>query len=134
MEKIEPMQKSVMIIDDEIAYADATGNLLESRGFAVHIAHNAGEALKLLESVTPDLILVDVMMPQVDGLTLIRKIKSDPALLRTPFVVISALGMPEDRSSAWTAGADAFLAKPFRYKDLMDVIDYVMPSGAGDHD
>lgn len=132
MEKQAQDQKSVMIIDDEKAYADATGNLLEASGFAVHIAHDAAEAMELLESVTPDLLLVDVMMPEVDGLTLIRKIKSDPALLRTPFVVISALGMAQDRSSAWTAGADAFLAKPFRYQELMDVIDYVMPSSSGD--
>jgi CheY-like chemotaxis protein len=118
--------KTVMIIDDEEAYAKATAKLLQSRGFSIQIAHSAGEAIKQLESITPDLLLIDVMMPEVDGLTLMRKIKSDPKLLRTPFVVVSALGMPADRAMAWVSGADAFLEKPYRYDELMDVIHLVM--------
>jgi CheY-like chemotaxis protein len=72
------------------------------------------------------LILLDVMMPEMDGLDVVRRIRADAALARTPVVVISALAGPEERKAAIDAGADAFLGKPFTIEELTRAIgDFV---------
>jgi len=72
----------------------------------------------LLESVTPNLVLLDIMMPEIDGLTVIRRIRSRPDWVDIPVIVVSAKVLTEDRSAALNAGADAFLPKPFSAHEL----------------
>ena len=92
--------------------------MLESYGFVTHVAYNAVDALSLLESVTPNLVLLDIMMPEIDGLTVIRRIRSRPDWVDLPVIVVSAKVLTEDRSAALNAGADAFLPKPFSAHEL----------------
>ena len=112
------------------AYSAATAKILERNGFIVFKAVSAAEAVKLLDAVSPDLILLDVMMPEMDGITLLRELASNPKWLGMPLVIVSAKVSPADRSTAWMAGADAFLAKPFTSPELLDVIEYVLPDPA----
>ncbi len=123
----DKIQRSVLVVDDEQAYSTATGKILERNGFIVFKAASAAEALKLLDAVSPDLMLLDVMMSEKDGITLVRELASNPKWLGTPLVIVSAKVAPADISTAWMAGADAFLGKPFTSQELLDVVEYVLP-------
>lgn len=120
-------QPNILIVDDEEAYCEVVGELLEANGFQVHIAHDAGDALFRLKQVTPDLILMDIMMPEVDGLTLIGRLRLSQDWARIPIIVISAKAMPEDRTAALGAGANSFLPKPFTAQKLRSAIDEYIP-------
>ena len=113
----------VMVIDDEPDFCTVVSELLGIADVRVSKAHNAGEAISLLEQATPDLILTDVMMPGMDGLDFVRHVRADPDLRTIPTIVVSARVRPEDREAARLAGADGFLAKPFTWRQLLRTID-----------
>jgi CheY-like chemotaxis protein len=114
---------SVMVIDDEPDFCTVVSELLGIADVRVSKAHNAGEAISLLEQATPDLILTDIMMPGMDGLDFVRHVRADPDLRTIPTIVVSARVHPEDREAARLAGADGFLAKPFTWRQLLSTID-----------
>jgi CheY-like chemotaxis protein len=109
---------TILVIDDEPALRSVLCTMLEVFGFSVVEAGSATLALTLLEEIKPDLILTDVMMPDMDGLTLIRKLKAEPTWSEIPALVISAKTTQDDRMAAELAGASGFLAKPFSAADL----------------
>jgi two-component system response regulator TrcR len=111
-------RRRVLIVDDEIAFAAVMREVLDAFGLDVSVAHNARDALRRIQQAAPDLMLIDVMMPEVDGLSLIRRIQKEPALLQIPIVVISARSGMGDRNEAMFAGADGFLGKPFTSEEL----------------
>jgi two-component system sensor histidine kinase ChiS len=102
------------------------GITLKLHGYAVYRAHNVSQAYRYLEETKPDLIVADIMMPGVDGLTMIRQIKTKPELSDIPTVVLSALATEQDKAAALQAGATAFLAKPFTASELQDVIEPII--------
>jgi CheY-like chemotaxis protein len=114
----------ILVVDDERAYRDAIADVLRSQGHTVHVAESAAEALKVLDLTTPELIMLDVMMPEVDGLTLLRHLASDPRFLAVPLIMASAKAMPADRFSAWERGASAYLAKPFTFEEVTSLVEY----------
>jgi len=118
----EAFRASVLVIDDEPAFCFAISEILRLAGFEVRLAHNAREALAALDEEVPDLILTDVMMPDVDGLTFLRKLRARPACASVPTIAVSAKAAPADFEAAREAGADAYLAKPFSTKDLQNAI------------
>jgi two-component system cell cycle response regulator len=107
-----------LIVDDETDYGRAMQDALTAYGFEVHLAHSATEALHMMRALTPDVILLDIMMPEVDGLMLLRMLRTDPARAHIPVVVISARVAEEDRQEAIAAGANLFLEKPFTSQQL----------------
>lgn len=111
-------KSAILVVDDEVTYCDVVADILESYGFGTHIAYSAGGALALLESIKPDLVILDVMMPEVDGLTMLRQLRSHSEWTDIPVIVASAKVLPEDISAAFDAGADVFLPKPFTAKEL----------------
>jgi CheY-like chemotaxis protein len=116
----------ILIVDDEKEYAKATSKALEHYGYPAYVAYGAVEAMSLLKEITPRIILIDVMMPEVDGLTLLRHIGSKPEFLHTRLVVVSANGLAKNQAAAWLAGADAFLGKPFTVNQLHEIIQHVL--------
>jgi CheY-like chemotaxis protein len=78
--------------------------------------------MTILKEVTPELILTDIMMPDVDGLSLLRQVRSDPALAKIPAVVLTARCEPEQLRAALEAGADGYLKKPFSAQELHEVV------------
>jgi two-component system CheB/CheR fusion protein len=100
----------VLVVDDEDAYLTVMQDILSSYGMRVSIARNASEALRLMDREPPMLFLIDVMMPGVDGLNLVRWIRSRPRWAKTPIVVASARAMPDERKAA--------LANQVRLPDL----------------
>ena len=112
----------IVVVDDEPDFCTVVGELLKSQNLVVHAANSALEGLSLIELVRPDLVLTDVMMPQVDGLELIRRLRADPVLGCVPTIVVSALVKQEEKEAALRAGADAFIPKPFSVQQLRAAI------------
>lgn len=117
------MPPSILVVDDEPDFCSAIHDILEAAGYHVHQAATATEALALLDRLVPDLILSDVMMPAMDGLTFLREVRARPGGSRIKAVVVSAKGMPEDIEAARLAGADGYLVKPFSAHELRDTVD-----------
>ena len=117
---------TVLVVDDDSSYCTIIRELLVRNGYRVRLANGAEQAFDLLQSERPDLILADLMMPEIDGLTFIRQLRATPAQARIPTIVVSALVLAKERVAAAQAGADAFVAKPFSINQLRAVINTVM--------
>lgn len=113
---------SVLIVDDEKAYCDVVEELLRSFGMHAHVARNVEQALALLEQEEMDLILLDVMMPHVDGVTFLRWVRAHSYWKTLPVLVVSAKATERDRLWAHEVGADGFLVKPFTYQELREAL------------
>ena len=118
--------RTILIVDDERPFCNATAEILGNHGYHTYAAHNADDALAILEEITPDLIIVDLRMPKVDGISLLRSLSPKPDLLHTPFIMISGNAMDSDWGEAWRAGAEAFLSKPFEIDELLNMIDHIL--------
>jgi DNA-binding response OmpR family regulator len=115
-------------VDDERKYCDIVAKFLRSQGYEVRTAYDVGDALFRLKAELPDLILLDVMMPEVDGITFLGKLRSNPEWARIPVVIVSAKTLPEDRSLAINVGADHFLPKPFSAQQLRMIVGDILPA------
>ena len=109
-----------MVVDDEQAYTDVMVMVLQEYGFEPHPANSAQQAWSLLETVMPDLLLLDVMMPEVDGITFLNDLRGNGKLKEIPVLVITAY--PETREQALNAGASGVLTKPFSAQELRESI------------
>lgn len=119
----------VLLIDDERAYAEVIRDALKSYGIDVRLAHNAMEALEVYQEQVPDLILLDVMMPEIDGLTLLKWLREHSEKDKVPIHVVSAKAQEKDRDAALKAGADGFMAKPFTIEELKGLIARTFSNG-----
>lgn len=119
----------ILLVDDERAYANVIKEALERIGVRVHLAHDAMEALNLYSEVSPDLILLDVMMPDMDGLSLLRWLREHSEKEKIPIHIVSAKAQQADRDAAISAGANGFLAKPFTVEELRQVIGQYIEIG-----
>jgi CheY-like chemotaxis protein len=115
-----------LIIDDDESLHTLLGYHLADQGFAVHHAHGATEGLRLVREIVPDLVLLDIIMPQVDGWTVLRKLKQDPALRAIPVIVLS---VSDQRDLGFMLGAADVLAKPLEPAEIKRVIDRHCGSG-----
>jgi CheY-like chemotaxis protein len=105
------MKEKVLIVDDTEFYQKAYKNKLLSAGYITSVANNGVEALKALTTDKPDLILLDLMMPVMDGFKVLQTVKANPNLQNIPIIVFSAKGASEEISKALQAGANDFLVK-----------------------
>lgn len=105
------MMEKVLIVDDTEFYQKAYQNKLLSVGYITSVANNGVEALKALTTDKPDLILLDLMMPIMDGFKVLQTVKANPNLQNIPVIVFSAKGASEEISKALQAGASDFLVK-----------------------
>lgn len=111
-------RKSILVVDDDHSFSRGMYSLLESLDLDVFIAHNGQEALDLLESINPDVILVDMILPDVSGLSLLRRLRASGSHRGLPIFVTSGLTMSGDRNEALVAGANGFIPKPFSITEL----------------
>ncbi len=109
----------VLVVDDEELNRKLLRELLTSRGFRVEEAADGEEALRKVQQISPDLLLLDVMMPRVNGLRACRELKQDPRTQLIPVVLLTALSAVDDRIAGIEAGADDFLTKPFHQAELL---------------
>src|SRR5579859_581408 len=113
------MPATILIADDEPANRELMEAFLEPRGYAVITAEDGQEALELFARHQPDLLLLDINMPKLDGIEVCRKLKKNPDTRLTPIVLVTALSALEDRVRGLEAGADDFLTKPVERNELM---------------
>jgi DNA-binding response OmpR family regulator len=114
--------RTILSIDDDPDLTDMITLMLETEGHRVVTAKSAFTAMEVLASVTPDLILLDLMMPGIDGFALCDALQRSPATSRIPVVFVTARTANEDRSRAFAAGAVGYLAKPFERHQLVDTV------------
>lgn len=110
--------KSILIVDDNPANMKLVRVLLSSEGYDVHTAVDANEALAELTSSKPDLILMDIQLPGMDGLELTRRLKSDPATRDIKIVGLTAYAMRGDQERILAAGCDGYIPKPIDTRTL----------------
>lgn len=106
------MSACILIVDDNPTNLKLASHVLEAEGYTVDLAADAEEAQELLQHMTPDLILMDIALPGMDGLTLTRKLKSDERLKHVPVVAMTAFAMVGDDRKALEAGCDGYITKP----------------------
>ena len=115
--------KRVLVVDDDRVIQQLLEVNLELEGYQVAgTAADGREAIKMAEELKPDLILLDIMMPKMDGLEVCRHLKSDPKLAKIPIVLLSARAQDMDIREGLDIGADAYLTKPFDPVELLDVV------------
>lgn len=114
------MSKKILIVEDETALLYALQSQLSADGFVTFAADDGQKALDILANERPDLIVLDLILPQIDGWSLIKKIKSDRAVADTPIVIISNLSDDESRTRCLNLGARDYLAKiDYRIDELV---------------
>jgi PAS domain S-box-containing protein len=112
----------IMLVEDNDFNRDTIESFLISEGAQVSSAIDGENALEMVETLRPDLILMDIQMPRLDGLSAIRRIRSMPKVKETPIVALTALALPGDAEKCLQAGADDYLSKPVKLKHLVEVI------------
>jgi len=116
------MAKRVLVVDDEPNIVLSLEFLMRRAGFEVQVARSGGEALKALEGEPPDLMLLDVMMPEFDGYEVCERIRANPAWRRTKIIMLTARGREAERERGLALGADAYVTKPFSTRELVDQV------------
>jgi len=116
------MTGQLLLVDDEPGLRQAVQAYLEDSGFEVHTAGNAKEGWELLQQFSPELVITDIMMPQVDGYQFLKQMRDDPRFETLPVVFLTARGMTSDRISGYQAGCDAYLSKPFDPDELVAIV------------
>lgn len=116
------MSARLLLVDDEPGLRAAVQAYLEDSNFAVEVASNARDGWELLQRYNPDLLISDIMMPQVDGYQFLKQVREDPRYKALPVVFLTAKGMTSDRIQGYQAGCDAYLSKPFDPDELVAII------------
>jgi CheY-like chemotaxis protein len=114
---------TILVVDDNSDNVEILRAFLESRGFAIAEARDGRTALARMEEIKPDLVLLDVMMPGMDGWEVCRVIKQHPQLGDTKVVMVTAKGGFEDKFEGLRSGADDYVVKPVDFKDLMEKVE-----------
>ena len=112
------MSNLILIVDDNPTNLKLASDVLECEGFTILKAVDAEDAQVFLAQSTPDLILMDIALPGMDGLTLTRKLKSDPKFKHIPVIALTAFAMKGDDRRALSAGCDGYITKPIDTREL----------------
>jgi DNA-binding NarL/FixJ family response regulator len=115
--------KRLLLIDDDPNLILLVKDYLEFRGYEVVTAENGQEALEVLDKETPDMIICDVMMPQMDGYSLVEHVRKNPRTSWIPVLFLSAKGQSQDRVKGLNTGADVYMVKPFEPEELVAQVE-----------
>src|SRR3989338_5179598 len=112
----------ILVIEDEKNIRDTLSEILVLNGYDVECAFNGRNGITKAIEMKPDLVLCDVMMPELDGWQTVKEFRLNPELYCTPFVFMSALSTMQDFRNGMNLGADDYLAKPFDIKELLQIV------------
>jgi len=125
------VSKRILVVDDEMYIVNILDFTLAGEGWEVISANNGEDALRTLLKAEPDLVILDVMMPRIDGVEVCRAIKAREESAETPVILLSAKDSDRDRDKGMEAGADLYLTKPFSPSRLIEEIrNLLTPQGA----
>lgn len=116
---MEAKEATILVVDDQLSNLKVLLSFLEHHDFAVRIAESGGRALKILANFLPDLILLDVMMPGMNGFELCKRIKGNPTTTDIPIIFMTALDSLEDKVAGFAAGGVDYIAKPFEQVEVL---------------
>lgn len=116
------MSARLLLVDDEPGLREAVQAYLEDSDYIVDVASNARDGWELLQQNQPDLVISDIMMPQVDGYQFLKQVREDSRFKALPVVFLTAKGMTGDRIQGYQAGCDAYLSKPFDPDELVAIV------------
>lgn len=120
------MNKKILIVDDEENIVELIKFNLELKGYEVYSAYDGMEGLKMAKDIKPSLILLDLMLPILDGTKVCEKIREDEEIKETPIIMLTAKNMEKDKIIGLELGADDYMTKPFSVKELMARIKAVI--------
>jgi len=121
--------KRILVVDDNTDSITLIRTILEKRGYEVTTAPSGKEALAALEAQTPDLVLLDVMMPEMSGIEVLQRIKDNAATGGVPVILVTAKTHDDDVLSGYQYGADYYITKPFTAKQLLYGVELVLGKG-----
>ncbi len=121
------MPGKILIADDEPNIVVALEYLLQRNGYEVHVARNGDEALQLVESCSPDLVLLDVMMPVRSGYEVCRRVRERPEWSHIKIIMLSAKGRDAEVAKGLGLGADLYVTKPFSTRELVEKVRALLP-------
>lgn len=124
----EGKRPTILLIEDTQAVTMMISDYLQLNGYKVVTAQDGVEGIAQAKNMRPDLILMDIMMPRMDGLQATRKLRSEPEFKRTPIIALTALAMPNDRERCLAAGMDEYISKPVNLKVLVKIIQSCLSS------
>ena len=113
------MSRSVLIVDDEAYIVTSLEFVMKSAGFEVGVAFDGEEALAKVAEMVPDLVILDVMMPKLDGFQVCETIRANPLWKSVRIIMLTAKGRDAERNKGMSLGADDFLTKPFSTRDIL---------------
>ncbi|EDM44127.1 response regulator receiver domain protein (CheY-like) [unidentified eubacterium SCB49] len=120
------MMHKILIVDDEPNIVMSLEYAFKKKGFEVFIARDGSEALEIVENHIPDIVLLDIMMPNVDGYQTLQQIKNKPLLQATKVVFLTAKNRASDIEKGLKLGADKYLTKPFSIKKIVSEIQELL--------
>ena len=121
-----PAQKTVMIIEDEPDAAEMFAEMMRVNGFRVLKMFASAPAIPMISQEKPDVIILDIMMPDISGLEVLRYMRREAELAEIPVIVVSAKSMPSDIKVGMDAGASIYLTKPVGFLDLKQAVEQVL--------
>ncbi len=124
-------KRTIMVVDDHPDLVEIVRITLELNGFNVRCAYSGKHLFAGLEELKPDLILLDIMMPQMDGLEVLTRLKGNPATASIPVILLTAKGEPEDVIKGCESVADIYITKPFTSTEVLDGINLVLGGDQG---
>ncbi|MCB0132862.1 MAG: response regulator [Caldilineaceae bacterium] len=117
---------TILLADDNAINAETITEFLRFAGYDTVVAQNGVEAVQFATEIIPDIILMDIQMPKMDGLDAIRCLRADPATAAIPIIAVTGLGMQNDSKRSLEAGADLHLVKPFGLRELSDTLANIL--------
>ena len=118
--------KTVIVVEDEPDAAELFAEMMRVSGFRVLKTYSSTPAISMIVKEHPDVVILDIMMPDISGLEVLRFMRSEEQLMETPVIVVSARSMPSDIKEGLEAGATLYLTKPVGYLDLKKAVEQVM--------
>jgi len=119
-------QKTVLIIEDEEDAAELFAEMMRVSGFRVLKTSKSAPAIAMMTSDKPDVVLLDIMMPEISGLDILRQMRRDPNLANIPVIMVTAKSMPADIKNGMEAGASTYLTKPVGFMELKEAVERIL--------
>ena len=123
-------QKKILLVDDEPNILVALEFLMQQEGYQVQTANNGREALNYMKNFIPDIVILDVMMPGMDGFEVANNIRTNNTFQSTQIIFLTAKGTPEDRWRGYSNGGEIYLTKPFDNDELVTIVKELLNFGS----
>jgi len=123
------MKKLILIVEDNEKNMKLARDLLEAKGYATLCAVNGIDGVRLAKERTPDLVLMDIQLPDINGIEAFEQLRADPHTAATPIVAFTASVTPTDRTRVMQAGFDGFLSKPINIKEFLATVKRMVEGG-----